>query len=58
MLTLFREKGYNMADYPQAYRNYAHEISLPCYPQLDDEKVRFVAETVVKAYETVVKGNA
>ncbi|MBR0274741.1 MAG: DegT/DnrJ/EryC1/StrS family aminotransferase [Prevotella sp.] len=54
MLTLFRDMGYDINDYPQAYRNFAHEISLPCYPQLDDEKVRFVADTVIKAYQTVI----
>ena len=54
MLTLFRDLGYDINDYPQAYRNFAHEISLPCYPQLDDEKVRFVADTVIKAYQTVI----
>lgn len=54
MLTLFRDMGYDINDYPQAYHNFAHEISLPCYPQLDDEKVRFVADTVIKAYQTVI----
>ena len=54
MLTQFRNMGYDISDYPQAYRNFAHEISLPCYPQLDDEQVRFVADTVIKAYQTVI----
>ena len=49
MLTLFREKGYDINDYPQAYRNYAHEISLPIYPQLTDEQADFVIRTVVEA---------
>ena len=53
MLTLFRNMGYDIADYPQAYRNYAHEISLPCYPQLTDEQVGYVAKAVVSAYEKV-----
>lgn len=54
MLTLFKNLGYDINNYPQAYRNYAGEISLPIYPQLDDEKVRFVIQTVVSAYEKVV----
>ncbi|MBQ3636636.1 MAG: DegT/DnrJ/EryC1/StrS family aminotransferase [Bacteroidales bacterium] len=53
MLTLFKGMGYKIEDYPQSYENYSHEISLPCYPQLTDEMVRYVAETVVKAYEKV-----
>lgn len=54
MLTLFREKGYDIKDYPQAYRNYAHEISLPIYPQLTDEQADFVIRSVVKAHDKVM----
>ena len=55
MLTLFRELGYDINDYPQAYRNFAHEITLPCYPQLTDEQVQFVIKTVTEAVEKVKK---
>lgn len=55
MLTLFREMGYKIEDYPQAYENYHHEISLPCYPQLTDEQVQCVVDTVAEAYHTVVE---
>ncbi len=54
MLSYYKSLGYDIKDYPVAYRNYAHEISLPVYPQLDDEKVRFVVKTLVDAYQTVV----
>ena len=54
MLTLFREMGYGIKDYPQAYRNYAHEISLPIYPQLTDEQADFVIRTVVEAHNKVM----
>ena len=53
MLTLFGQLGYDIGDYPQAYRNYAHEVTLPCYPQLTDEQVQFVIKTVTDAYHTV-----
>ena len=55
MLTLFRDLGYDIKDYPQAYQNYAHEITLPCYPQLMDEQVAFVIKTVIEAYQTVIR---
>jgi dTDP-4-amino-4,6-dideoxygalactose transaminase len=55
MLSFFKNQGYNIDDYPQAYKNYAHEISLPIYPQLTDEEVDFVIKTVVAAYEKVMK---
>lgn len=53
MLTLFKNMGYNIDDYPQAYENYKSEISLPIYPQLTEEQVCFVVETVVEAYQIV-----
>ena len=54
MLTLFRDLGYDINDYPQAYRNYAHEISLPIYPQLTNEQADFVVQTIVEAYNNVM----
>lgn len=53
MLTQFRLMGYDINDYPQAYRNFAHEITLPCYPQLTDEQVAFVIKTVIEAHEKI-----
>lgn len=54
MLSFFKDSGYRIEDFPQAYRNYQAEISLPIYPQLDEEKVDFVIHTVKEAYgETV-----
>ena len=55
MLTFFNGLGYRIENYPQAYENYHHEISLPCYPQLTDEQLQFITETVIKAYHTVIK---
>ncbi|MBP5339289.1 MAG: DegT/DnrJ/EryC1/StrS family aminotransferase [Prevotella sp.] len=54
MLTLFRQMGYSIDDYPQSFENYHHEISLPCYPQLTDEQVASVVQTVAEAYNVVM----
>ena len=54
MLTLFKGLRYDIKNYPNAYNNYAHEISLPIYPQLSEEKVLFVAQTVIKAYKNII----
>lgn len=54
MLTLFKDLGYEIKDYPQAYANYKGEISLPIYPQLTDEMIDQVVEAVKKAYLTVI----
>lgn len=55
MLTFFKGLGYDIENYPQAYKNYACEISLPIYPQLTDEEVSFVINVVKDAYETVIQ---
>ena len=53
MLTLFKEIGYKIEDYPQAYANFKGEISLPIYPQLTNEQVQFVIDCVVEAVEKI-----
>jgi dTDP-4-amino-4,6-dideoxygalactose transaminase len=56
LLTLFREKGYSIDDYPVSLAKYSTEITLPVYPQLTDEQVDYVISAVVQAY-IVVTGN-
>lgn len=53
MLTLFKNLGYKMEYYPNTYKNYACEISLPIYPQLTEEQVKFIVTSVVNSYQTV-----
>jgi len=47
MLTLFKNLGYKIEDYPMAYQNYACEISLPIYPQLTNTEVEFIITSVI-----------
>lgn len=54
MLTLFKNLGYQMKDYPNTYQLYANEISLPIYNGLSQEQLTRVAETVVEAYASVM----
>lgn len=53
MFTFFKGLGYNINNYPQAFANYKSEISLPIYPQLTNEQVNYIIETVTEAYEKV-----
>ncbi|MBP5388636.1 MAG: DegT/DnrJ/EryC1/StrS family aminotransferase [Prevotella sp.] len=54
MLTYYRSLGYDISNYPNARRHYEHEVSLPVYPQLTNEQVQTVIETVVNAHDTIV----
>lgn len=53
MLTIFKNAGYKMEDYPQAYRQYCNEITLPVYPQLTDEMCGLVCDAVIKSVEKI-----
>lgn len=53
MLSFFNSLGYDIKDYPQAYENFKGEISLPIYPQLDEEQLSFIIKTVKSAYDKV-----
>jgi len=54
MLTVFKNLGYKIEDYPVAYHNYSREISLPIYPQLTSEQVEYICEAVITSYKKVV----
>ncbi|MDR1005679.1 MAG: DegT/DnrJ/EryC1/StrS family aminotransferase [Bacteroidales bacterium] len=54
LLTLFRNKGYDIADYPQSLAAYQHEITLPLYPQLTDEQIDFILDNLLAAYKAIV----
>jgi len=43
-----------MQDYPNAYDNYAHEISLPVYYDLTDGMVDTVVSAVASSVRTVI----
>jgi dTDP-4-amino-4,6-dideoxygalactose transaminase len=53
MLSFFKQQGFDIANYPQSYKNYACEISLPIYPQLTNEDVNLVIDTVTDAYKKI-----
>ncbi|MNU19445.1 UDP-4-amino-4-deoxy-L-arabinose--oxoglutarate aminotransferase [compost metagenome] len=53
MLTFFKDKGFKIEDFPQAYNNYKCEISLPIYPQLTQEQTDYIINAVKSAYEKI-----
>ncbi len=55
MLTLFKNLGYKMQDYPNTYKLYANEISLPIYNGLTIEQLNVVVEAVIDAYRSIIK---
>ena len=53
MLTLFRNRGYQISDYPMTYSLFANEISLPIYNNLTEKQLQIVVDTVVDAYYSI-----
>jgi dTDP-4-amino-4,6-dideoxygalactose transaminase len=51
MLTLFKNRGYRIEDYPTTYELYANEITLPLYNGLTDEQIDEVISVVAAAVE-------
>ncbi len=51
MMSLFKSLGFKMEDYPNSYKQYACEISLPIYPQLTAEQIRYIVNAVIEAVE-------
>ena len=52
--TYYKNKGYNVMDYPQAFKNYEQEISLPVFYDLTDEQIDTVLNAVITSVEEVL----
>jgi dTDP-4-amino-4,6-dideoxygalactose transaminase len=48
LLTAYKNLGFDIADYPNAYAHFANEITLPLHTCLTDEDVAYVAEQYAK----------
>jgi dTDP-4-amino-4,6-dideoxygalactose transaminase len=53
MFTLYKNLGYSIEDYPNAYNQYANEITLPVYSTLKLEDAEYVIDQVIKAAEAI-----
>ncbi len=53
MMTAYKNLGFDIKDYPNAYKRFENEITLPLHTKLTDEEVEYVIENfkeVVKKY--------
>ena len=55
LLTAYKNLGYKMSDYPEAWNKYSTEISLPVYFNLTDEQVQQVIAAVKTAVFKVLQ---
>ena len=53
MHTAYKKMGFDIKDYPNSYKHYENEITLPLHTCLTDEEVEYVIDTycgIVKDY--------
>ena len=53
MMTAYKNMGFDIKDYPNAYKRFENEITLPLHTKLTDEEVEYVIEkycAIVKQY--------
>lgn len=53
MMTAYKNLGFDIKDYPNAYKQFENEITLPLHTRLSDEEVEYVIEKyseIVKRY--------
>lgn len=44
MMTAYKKQGFDIKDYPNAYKQFKNEITLPLHTKLTDEEVEYVIE--------------
>ncbi len=54
LLTLYKNLGYDIKDYPNAFAMYENEITLPVYSTLSLEDAAYIAEEVVKEVKSIL----
>ena len=54
MMTAYRNLGFDIKDYPNAYAQYENEISLPLNTKMSEDDVAYVIETISKVVKNSV----
>jgi dTDP-4-amino-4,6-dideoxygalactose transaminase len=58
MFTAYKNLGFDIKDYPNAYKQYSNEITLPLHTLLSDEDVEYVCESLKRAIGEVLNSEA
>ena len=56
MMTAYKNMGFDIKDYPNAYKRFENEITLPLHTKLTDEEVaKFVSNLVSMGHESPIE---
>jgi len=53
MMTAYKNLGFNIEDYPNAYAQYINEVTLPLHTRLTDEDVEYVISNFVEVISSI-----
>lgn len=51
LLSAYKNQGFNIKDYPNAYAMFENEITLPLHTKLTDEEIDYIIDSFVKCVE-------
>lgn len=54
MMTAYKNLGFDIKDYPNAYKRFENEITLPLHTCLTDEEVEYIIENYCKIVSTII----
>ena len=55
MMTAYKQKGFDIIDYPYAYNQHKNQLTLPMNSVLTDEEAQYVIDTFLEVYELMNK---
>ncbi|MBE6319598.1 MAG: DegT/DnrJ/EryC1/StrS family aminotransferase [Bacteroidales bacterium] len=53
MMTAYKNMGFDIKNYPNAYAHFANEITLPLHTQLTDEEVDYIIDNYISIVTTI-----
>ncbi len=53
MMTAYKRLGFDIKDYPNAYKQFINEITLPLHTRLTDEEVEYVIENFIEIISNI-----
>ena len=53
LFTAYKKLGFSMNDFPEAFKQYSREITLPVFYDINDEQIEAVVNAVSTAYESL-----
>ena len=55
MMTAYKQKGFDIVDYPYAYNMHKNQLTLPMNSVMTDEEAQYVIDTFIEVYNKLTK---